>query len=83
MELTIKKGRRNLQEIYDLVVEAYTKNEFAQMKDLAFEFVQETRASKEKVYYFNKAINNIKIKDKLLMFITNLHMQDSKETATR
>jgi len=83
MKLTTIKGRRNLQEIYDLVVEAYRKNEFSQMKELAFEFVDNMRASKEKTYYFNKAINNTRIKDNLLMFVTNLHMQDSKETATR
>ena len=83
MNLTTIKGRRNLQEIYDLVVEAYRKNEFSQMKELAFEFVKETRISKEKTYYFNKTINNVKTKDNLLMFITNLHMQDSKETVSR
>jgi hypothetical protein len=83
MNLTTIKGRRNLQEIYDLVVEAYRKNEFSQMKELAFEFVNETRISKEKTYYFNKTINNVKTKDNLLMFITNLHMQDSKETVSR
>jgi hypothetical protein len=83
MNLTTIKGRRNLQEIYDLVVEAYRKNEFSQMKELAFEFVNETRISKEKTYYFNKTINNVKTKDNLLMFVTNLHMQDSKETVSR
>jgi hypothetical protein len=57
MKLTIIKGRRNLQEIYDLVVEAYNKNEFSQMKELAFEFVNETRSSKEKTYKFNKIMN--------------------------
>jgi hypothetical protein len=82
MKLTIIKGRRNLQEIYDLVVEAYNKNEFSQMKELAFEFVNETRSSKEKTYKFNKVVSNTNVKDKLLMFITNLHMQDSKETAS-
>ena len=82
MKLTIIKGRRNLQEIYDLVVEAYNKNEFSQMKELAFEFVDEMRSSKEKTYRFNKVINNARVKDNLLMFVTNLHMQDSKETAS-
>jgi hypothetical protein len=83
MKLTTINGRRNLQEIYDLVVEAYRKNEFSQMKELAFEFVNETRASKEKTYHFNKVVSNARVKDNLLMFITNLHMQDSKETASR
>ena len=82
MKLTIIKGRRNLQEIYDLVVEAYRKNEFLQMKELAFEFINKMRASKEKTYYFTKTVNNARVKDNLLMFITNLHMQDSKETAS-
>jgi len=83
MNLTTKGGRRNLQPIYDSIIEAYNCNSLSEMKTMAREFVIEMRVDKVKAYKFNESINNIKVKDKLLMFVTNLHMQDSKETATR
>jgi len=83
MNLTQKAGRRNLQPIYDSIVEAYNRNSLDEMKRMAYEFVVELRTDKVKAYKFNESINNIKMKDKLLMFVTNLHMQDSKETASR
>ena len=83
MNLTGKAGRRNLQPIYALIVEAYNNNNLNEMKAMAREFVIEMRVDKVKAYKFNQSIDNIKMKDKLLLFVTNLHMQDSKETATR
>jgi hypothetical protein len=83
MNLTQKAGRRNLQPIYDSIVEAYNRGSLDEMKRMAYEFVVELRTDKVKAYKFNESINNIKMKDKLLMFVTNLHMQDSKETASR
>ena len=83
INLTTKGGRRNLQPIYDSIVEAYNRNSLNEMKEMAREFVIEMRTDRVKSYKFNQSIDNIKIKDKLLLFVTNLHMQDSKETATR
>ena len=83
MNLTTKAGRRNLQPIYESIIEAYNRNSLNEMKIMAREFIIEMRIDKVKAYNFNESINNIKIKDKLLIFVTNLHMQDSKETATR
>lgn len=83
MNLTKKAGRRNLQPIYESIIEAYNRSSLNEMKDMAHEFVIEMRVDKVKAYKFNQAINNIKLKDRLLMFVTNLHMQDSKETASR
>jgi hypothetical protein len=83
MNLTGKAGRRNLQPIYASIVEAYNNNNLSEMKTMAREFVIEMRVDKIKAYKFNQSIDNIKIKDKLLQFVTNLHMQDSKETASR
>jgi hypothetical protein len=83
MNLTGKAGRRNLQPIYASIVEAYNNNNLNEMKAMAREFVIEMRVDKIKAYKFNQSIDNIKVKDKLLLFVTNLHMQDSKETATR
>ena len=53
------------------------------MKSMSKEFIIELRTTKEKAYSFNNTIDKVKSKDKLLQFITNIHMQDSKETATR
>tara|TARA_Y100000356_G_scaffold59875_1_gene48573 strand:- start:84 stop:335 length:252 start_codon:yes stop_codon:yes gene_type:complete len=83
MDLTPKKNRRNLQPIYDSILEAYYSNAFDVMKSMSKEFIIELRTTKEKTYSFNNTINKVKSKDKLLQFITNIHMQDSKETATR
>lgn len=83
MNLTKKAGRRNLQPIYESIIEAYNRSSLDEMKLMAQEFVVEMRVDKVKAYKFNQAINNIKLKDRLLMFVTNLHMQDSKETASR
>lgn len=83
MNLTGKAGRRNLQPIYASIVEAYNNNNLNEMKAMAREFVIEMRVDKIKAYKFNQSIDNIKVKDKLLLFVTNLHMQDSKETASR
>jgi hypothetical protein len=83
MELTLKKDRRNLQPIYELICELYRKGSLEDMKAQCREFVIEVRADKYKTYDFNQKINRIMDKTKLLQFITNVHMQDAKETATR
>lgn len=81
MDLTIKKGKRNLQTIYDSIVEGYSRESLDEMKRMSKEFIIEMRTDKIKTYRFNETVDKIKSKDKLLIFITNLHMQDSKETA--
>lgn len=81
MQLSIKKGKRNLQTIYDSIVEAYSRKSLDEMKRMSKEFIIEMRTDKIKTYRFNETVDKIKSKDKLLIFITNLHMQDSKETA--
>jgi hypothetical protein len=81
MELTLKKGKRNLQPIYDSIVEGYSRVNLDEMKRMSREFIIEMRVNKIKAYRFNESVDKIKSKDKLLNFITNLHMQDSKETA--
>ena len=83
INLTTKGGRRNLQPIYDSIVDAYNRRALNEMKSMAREFVIEMRVDKIKAYRFNTAIDNIKDRNKLLMMVTNLHMQDSKETASR
>ena len=81
MKLTIKKGKRNLQEIYSTITDAYNKGTLGEMKCMAREFVIEMRVEKYKGRGFINTIDNIKNKVKLLEFITNLHMQDSRETS--
>ena len=81
MTLTIKKGRRNLQEIYDTINHAYNSGSIDEMKRMSEEFIIEMRVEKYKGRGFINTINAIKDKTKLLMFMTNLHMQDSKETS--
>ena len=79
INLTTKGGRRNLQPIYDSIVDAYNRRAFTEMKSMAKEFVIEMRVDKIKAYRFNIAIDKAGNRDKLLMLVTNLHMQDSKE----
>tara|TARA_B100000073_G_C23300064_1_gene398245 strand:- start:165 stop:425 length:261 start_codon:yes stop_codon:yes gene_type:complete len=81
MELTLKKGKRNLQPIYDSIVEGYSRVNLDEMKRMSREFIIEMRVNKIKAYRFNESVDKIKSKDKLLIFITNLHMQDMKETS--
>ena len=81
MELTLKKGKRNLQPIYDSIVEGYSRVNLDEMKRMSREFIIEIRFNKIKAYRFNESVDKIKSKDKLLIFITNLHMQDMKETS--
>jgi len=81
MELSIKKGKRNLQEIYSTIVDAYSNGSLDEMKRMSEEFVVEMRVEKYKGKGFINTISKIQNKTKLLTFITNLHMQDSKETA--
>ena len=81
MKLTIKKNKRNLQEIYDSIIEGYSRNSLDEMKRMSKEFIIEMRVDKIKTYRFNETVDKIKTKVKLLYFMTNLHMQDSKETA--
>ena len=81
MTLTIKKGRRNLQEIYDTINHSYNSGSLDDMKRISEEFIIEMRVEKYKGRGFINTVNKIKDKTKLLMFMTNLHMQDSKETS--
>jgi len=81
MQLSIKKGKRNLQEIYSTITNAYSNGTLDEMKRMSEEFVIEMRVEKYKGRGFINTINKINNKTKLLEFITNLHMQDSKETA--
>jgi len=81
MTLTIKKGRRNLQEIYDTINHAYSSGSLNEMKKMSEEFIIEMRVEKYKGRGFINTVNKINDKTKLLMFMTNLHMQDSKETS--
>ena len=81
MILSVKEGRRNLQEIYSTITDAYSKGTLEEMKVMSEEFVIEMRIEKYKGKGFINTINKINNKTKLLTFITNLHMQDSKETS--
>ena len=81
MQLSIKKGKRNLQEIYSTITNAYSSGTLDEMKRMSEEFVIEMRIEKYKGRGFINTVNKINNKTKLLTFITNLHMQDSKETA--
>ena len=81
MKLTIKKGRRNLQEKDDTINHAYSSGSLNEMKRMSEEFIIEMRVEKYKGRGFINTVNKINDKTKLLMFMTNLHMQDSKETS--
>jgi len=81
MELSIKKGRRNLQEIYSSITDAYSNSTLDEMKRMSEEFVIEMRVEKYKGKGFIRTIEKARNKTNLLTFITNLHMQDSKETS--
>lgn len=81
MTLTIKKGKRNLQEIYSTITDAYYNGTLDEMKRMSEEFVVEMRVEKYKGRGFINNIQKINNKTKLLTLMTNLHMQDSKETA--
>lgn len=81
MQLSIKKGKKNLQEIYSTITNAYSSGTLDEMKRMSEEFVIEMRVEKYKGRGFINTVNKINNKTKLLTFITNLHMQDSKETA--
>ena len=81
MQLSIKKGKRNLQEIYSTITNAYSNSTLDEMKRMSEEFVIEMRVEKYKGKGFINTIQKINNKMKLLTFITNLHMQDAKETS--
>jgi len=81
MQLSIKKGKRNLQEIYSTITNAYSSGTLDEMKRMSEEFVIEMRIEKYKGKGFINTIQKINNKMKLLTFITNLHMQDAKETS--
>jgi hypothetical protein len=81
MQLSIKKGKRNLQEIYSTITNAYSSGTLDEMKRMSEEFVIEMRIEKYKGKGFINTIQKINNKTKLLTFITNLHMQDAKETS--
>ena len=81
MQLSIKKGKRNLQEIYSAITNAYSSGTLDEMKRMSEEFVIEMRVEKYKGRGFINTVNKINNKTKLLTFITNLHMQDAKETS--
>ena len=81
MQLSIKKGKRNLQEIYSTITNAYSSGTLDEMKRMSEEFVIEMRVEKYKGRGFINTVNKINNKTKLLKFITNLHMQDAKETS--
>lgn len=81
MTLTIKKGKRNLQEIYSTITDAYYNGTLDEMKRMSEEFVVEMRVEKYKGRGFINNIQKIMNKHKLLNLMTNLHMQDSKETS--
>ena len=81
-DFKLKKGKRNLQAIIDLINEAYANNNFQEMKLLAGELIIELRTDKIKTYKFNESLKNIKSKDSLLKFVYGIHMQDYRETAS-
>ena len=81
MNLSIKKGKRNLQEIYSTITDAYSNGTLDEMKRMSQEFIIEMRVEKYKGRGFSNTVDKINSKLKLLNFITNLHMQDSKETS--
>tara|TARA_B100001939_G_scaffold312611_1_gene295891 strand:+ start:2079 stop:2339 length:261 start_codon:yes stop_codon:yes gene_type:complete len=81
MNLSIKKGKRNLQEIYSTITDAYSSGTLDEMKRMSQEFIIEMRVEKYKGRGFSNTVDKINSKLKLLTFITNLHMQDSKETS--
>ena len=81
MTLTIKKGKRNLQEIYSTITDAYYNGTLDEMKRMSEEFVVEMRVEKYKGRGFINNIQKIINKTKLLNLMTNLHMPDSKETS--
>lgn len=81
MILDIKTNKRNLQPIYDLIIEAFNRKKLEEMRDLSFEFIEEMRTTKVLTYRFNEVVKKSKIPQNLLMFITNLHMQDSSQTS--
>ena len=81
MDLTIKKGKRNLQEIYSTISDSYTNGTLDEMKRMSKEFIIEMRVEKYKGRGFMNTVDTIKNKLNLLTFMTNLHMQDSKETS--
>ena len=81
MKLSIKKGKRNLQEIYSTITDAYSSGTLDEMKRMSKEFIIEMRVEKYKGRGFSNTVDKINSKLKLLTFITNLHMQDSKETS--
>ena len=81
MNLSIKKGKRNLQEIYSTIADAYSNGTLDEMKRMSQEFIIEMRVEKYKGRGFSNKVSKIGNKLSLLNFITNLHMQDSKETS--
>ena len=78
----LKKGKRDLQAIVDVITEAYHNNNFKEMKLLTEELIIELRTDRISTYKFNESLKNIKSKDSLIKFVYAIHMQDYKETAS-
>ena len=68
MQLSIKKGKRNLQEIYSTITNAYSNGTLDEMKRMSEEFVIEMRVEKYKGRGFINTVNKINNKTKLLTF---------------
>ena len=62
MKLSIKKGKRNLQEIYSTITNAYSNGTLDEMKCMSREFIVEMRVEKYKGKGFINTIDNIKNK---------------------
>jgi len=50
MQLSIKKGKRNLQEIYSTITNAYSNGTLDEMKRMSEEFVIEMRVEKYNIW---------------------------------
>ena len=83
MHLTQKYNRKNCQSTWDLIHEAWKINDLKQMKEACHELITEARLKNTTDYRWRQTVDNARDKDKLFISITNLHHQDSTETATR
>ena len=67
MELSIKKGKRNLQEIYSTITDAYSNGTLDEMKRMSKEFIIEMRVEKYKGKGFTNTVDKINNKTKYLL----------------
>ena len=65
----LKKGKRDLQAIVDVITEAYHNNNFKEMKLLTEELIIELKTDRIRTYKFNESLKNIKSKDSLIKFV--------------